>query len=783
MSDLEPPPNENTPVEHPQFRQWIYQLWEKTSSNTAALGTTISSAVVSFIQAGLGAVERTMQDKAREIFSVKDFGAVGDGVTDDSIAFAKAFAAANLQFKGRPVLRATTVPGSLTPATTSIAVASAAGFPTSFPYACTISDGVLTEFVTVTNLVGNTFTVTRSASPLAWAAGAAFSQIGNGYAITTASLYIPAGDYLVNTGLTTETLNCSIIGAGRENVRIKVGSGQYFLTVTTNITETMISGMAVSGGAGFLKFSSTGINVQGHITIRDNNFSDYTECAIASFSSDDPYWKIHNNMFYGTTSSKGIALDGLIDQTEISNNSFLLNRYAVKLGQGGNNAKLFNNDFLRFAAAGGGLVDVWVVPNPFNGGLGYINSGEGFHSFSNKYGNEFLNAADYRILYADEAAGTNFATRNHATTVSTGFITGHSFERDLVNGVSNLVNGFIYSYTPKVRAIKVSEVFGSAKYPFILQYDAGVTFTDDRLDVLNTLDLSQTVDWPETSNSNWSNKPAAGLVTDPFGMLAGQPSYINDKSGSDGGFKSLIATTLPLWVAPAGAFLWTTLFSSAAQIRDAVGDYNGAIITYTDPNGYILGTSASADADRRCWIELDVQSAASLSLTSVRLDVFNGTTGALVLRRFIKLPPNGTWQTVRFPFVSSTAATFNISLFPGDYLAATRTAMQVGRIRAYQATDPSDAGSVFKQNRITWTPNGGAAIANNASAFVAFAVQDAEFGDFAVASFNLNLGNLTISAAVSAPDTVTVTLTNNTGGAVTLGTGIVAARVYKLANP
>jgi len=142
MSDLEPPPNENTPVEHPQFRQWIYQLWEKTSSNTAALGTTISSAVVSFIQAGLGAVERTMQDKAREIFSVKDFGAVGDGVTDDSIAFAKAFAAANLQFKGRPVLRATTVPGSLTPATTSIAVASAAGFPTSFPYACTISDGV-----------------------------------------------------------------------------------------------------------------------------------------------------------------------------------------------------------------------------------------------------------------------------------------------------------------------------------------------------------------------------------------------------------------------------------------------------------------------------------------------------------------------------------------------------------------------------------------------------------------------------------------------------------------
>ena len=708
MNDLGPPPNENTPVEHPQFRQWIYQLWERTSSNTVALGTTISSAVVSFIQAGLGAVERTMQDKAREIFSVKDFGAVGDGVTDDSIAFAKAFAAANKEVSIR---------------------------------------------------------------------------IGNGYAITTASLYIPAGDYLVTTGLTTETLNCSIIGAGRESVRVKVGAGQYFLTATTNITQTMISGIAFSGGAGYIKFSSTGINVQGHITIRDNNFSDYTECAIASFSSDDPYWKIHNNMFYGTTSSKGIALDGLIDQTEISNNSFLLNRYAVKLGQGGNNAKLFNNDFLRFAAGGGGLVDVWVVPNPFNGGLGYINSGEGFHSFSNKYGNEYLDAADFRILYADEAAGTNFATKNHATTVSTGFITGHSFERDLVNGVSNQTRGFIYSYTPKVRAIRVSEVFNSSKYPYILQFDAGVTFTDDRLDTLNTLDLSQTVDWPETASPNWSNYPSAGLVNDPFGALAGQALYINDKSGYDAGFKSLNASTLPLIVASTNAFNWTTAFSSGVQLKDANSDYNAATITYTSSAGYILGTSAATTANRRCWIELDVQSAAALSLTSVRLDVFDGTSGALVLRRHINLPPNGTWQTVRFPLINSLGSTFNIAVFPGDYLAATRTTAAVGRVRVYHAADPNNAGAIFYQAQIVWTPNGGAAIANNASTSVSITVTNADFGDFAIGSFNLDTGNLTVSAAVSAVNIVTVTLTNNTGGVVTLGAGVAAARVYKRANP
>jgi len=53
----------------------------------------ISSDLVTFLQAGTGAVTRTAQAKMRETVSVLDFGAVGDGVTDDSAAIALAVAA------------------------------------------------------------------------------------------------------------------------------------------------------------------------------------------------------------------------------------------------------------------------------------------------------------------------------------------------------------------------------------------------------------------------------------------------------------------------------------------------------------------------------------------------------------------------------------------------------------------------------------------------------------------------------------------------------------------
>lgn len=50
---------------------------------------------IGFLQSGAGATLRTAQDKMRESVSVKDFGAVGDGVANDTAAFVAAIAASN----------------------------------------------------------------------------------------------------------------------------------------------------------------------------------------------------------------------------------------------------------------------------------------------------------------------------------------------------------------------------------------------------------------------------------------------------------------------------------------------------------------------------------------------------------------------------------------------------------------------------------------------------------------------------------------------------------------
>jgi hypothetical protein len=70
-----------------------YSIAYYVQSTIGNLITSIGSSLIGFIQAGVGAVLRTVQAKLRDTISVMDFGAIGDGVTDDTAAINLAYAA------------------------------------------------------------------------------------------------------------------------------------------------------------------------------------------------------------------------------------------------------------------------------------------------------------------------------------------------------------------------------------------------------------------------------------------------------------------------------------------------------------------------------------------------------------------------------------------------------------------------------------------------------------------------------------------------------------------
>jgi hypothetical protein len=69
------------------FTQGLHQgAVVKFSTVQTQTSSVTSAGAVSFLQAGTGAVSTNVQTRLRETVSVKDFGAVGDGVTDDTAA-------------------------------------------------------------------------------------------------------------------------------------------------------------------------------------------------------------------------------------------------------------------------------------------------------------------------------------------------------------------------------------------------------------------------------------------------------------------------------------------------------------------------------------------------------------------------------------------------------------------------------------------------------------------------------------------------------------------------
>lgn len=627
--------------------------------------------------------------------NVKDYGAVGDGVTDDSAAFTAAIAAAN-----------TIVTGS------------------------------------------------------------------GSSALATATLFIPPGNYSIETGTTIAGCNLSIKSLGKQTVRLTLGTGVVFLTSTGTVTRfTCIDSVTTVGGAGFFNHTSTNANVQGICEVSGNEFYDYTGTAVGTLSSDFPYWTVERNLFQGTTSltSFGFVHMGRATGLSLRANAFTRNKYHAKIAMNGNNQLIEQNDFIRFTNGGGSpaLTDIWLIPKSTQ-----TDAGRNTRISHNKFGNENANAADYRILVADEGSGTNGFDKSHATTESSGYVTNVIVKDNIIYGDTQ---SMIYSYTYQIRhwQIHVDNYDRTGNDNYILEYDAAVTWpVEFRTIDNNFIYVGNRYDVTEGEAPLVSNELGNMLIaSDPLNIMQGKLGAIQQyPSGGAVGFTNLLDNT--------DATAFSTGSASLSGITDALGGSNAATATFSSSGGAVFeGIDESLVIPGMvAWYEIDIKQSSTLPMTTIALQIQRSSNSTPAFRRVITVPSD--WTTIRFPWIpKQNGESISFYIHPIGYDSGVATKIDIGRPRLYHCSEPVHPLLNYLEVTTTYDPGSLADGAGETSGDIT--VTGAELGDFVEVAAPYDLQGILATAYVSAADTVKIRLQNETGGTIDLASGVWKVRVKK----
>lgn len=270
------------------------------------------SSKIGFLQAGTGAVNRTVQNKLREVISVKDFGAVGDGVTDDTAAIQAAITYAE-----------------------STATPPAAG------------PGQITIFFPFGKYkITNELLVTKSISFVGdghseYSTGSRILQLNDTkdhFRVVPVSTGCSCSwDELILLGATagatlTACINITKVGVGCNSIRIRncvFGTPQAFAIKIQAADDVVIDGnlFDVAGLHGIALGTTTAADAVSNCIISNNNFFDVAVKCILAYNVDGLL--ITNNRVYNATFTTDVFLDGL-DTTPYQLKNIVVNGNSFK---------------------------------------------------------------------------------------------------------------------------------------------------------------------------------------------------------------------------------------------------------------------------------------------------------------------------------------------------------------------------------------------------------------------------------------------------------------------
>ena len=501
----------------------------------------------------------------------------------------------------------------------------------------------------------------------------------------------PPGRYIYDGSGIKLTQGNIVLYAIPGTVTIEITQDVYFIEHSGDLPNLILHGIHFVGGRGAFIHTRTADNVKGRRIIEKCHFDGYTRCAIGALSANQPYWRIRDNDFMGAAAggTKGICLKGWLDVSEIRGNSFLRNKYHLQLGDRlGNNVVVAQNDFLQWTD---GIVesDILLVPNSTDAEPN--NSGYGSHFKDNRFSSEHASVDKPRVLIAleDGASGADDFTRNHSPAWNT---TAH------LAGIrwSNTMVGAVTSTAPLIRSYVSrldrwtwdgGDTTIGGSHTYLIEFMGTEIDEDARFTRSWDVRLGDSKPGVQPFTVGLSNR-VLGTVIDPFGIAACDESVLLPGVGDDAGLVLLVASPGASGLNLGGSTAVSAITddmgnaSQGGQVTFGAGDTSGAVTR-------ALTTLGTPVANRRTWLDVGLSVAASRSLSKVRVEIYNTTTGKYAFQKFVNLPPS--WRRMRLSFVlpDSTAMTaWVFRMVPVDWVSGTADRVNIARLYVYHSHAP-----------------------------------------------------------------------------------------------
>ncbi|MEI7728702.1 MAG: glycosyl hydrolase family 28-related protein [Verrucomicrobiota bacterium] len=336
--------------------------------------------------------------------------------------------------------------------------------------------------------------------------------------------------------------------------------------------------------------------------------------------------------------------------------------------------------------------DIWLVPNSdakswgVNSGQGILISD---NKFGNE--NRDTDKPRILIALEDKASGSDRLARQHSTTVVPGqgsYVTGVKLRDNLLSGSGGEQRGIVYSYIAQAGISFDHNYHYGTPYPYLIEFDPGIKRLQDHTPGNTSYVYSQERDnkqWGPLGPAV-SNLPGYAIPFDPDLFLAGSPEAPAVwQRGDDPGYQPIASLTgRDMLASGAGQLKAVADAHGGETAAEFTAAAKNAGLTVR------LDDTKQLQEGRVGFIEVELKRSDAAPLDTVYLWLVHnyGQSNERVSARTVRLQAN--WQRITLPFVirNLDGGRFHLVLLAEQFQKGEQERFVCGNVRVYHATAP-----------------------------------------------------------------------------------------------